>query len=107
MKNTNNIPEMKNLVWSVYETESEELSNSVERVFWHQHQENGFVPSDGLYPFFNHYGLSGKVRIKNGMVDVQHLDKQIPKRYQFTNDHVFVELMTMNSYGLIEMWLGS
>ena len=51
--------------------------------------------------------LIGKIKIQNGLVDVEHLDKQIPKRYRMTNDHTFVELMTMNNYGLIEIFLGS
>jgi hypothetical protein len=98
--------EMKNLVWSIYEVgvdgNYEIPSNKVEVVF------NGdYIPVDGLYPFYSIYGLVGKVRIKDGRVDLQHLDKQIPKTYQYRNNHHFVEMMVMNHYGLIEMWLGS
>ena len=100
---------MKNLTWSVGDWNGNEFisSNKVEDVFWHQHKENGLVVPDGLYPFHTHYGLIGKIKIQNGLVDVEHLDKQIPKRYRMTNDQTFVELMTINNYGLIEIFLGS
>lgn len=97
---------MNNLIWSIYEGgvdgNYEVPSNKVEDVF-----RGDNIPQDGIYPFFSHYGVVGKVKIQNGMVDVQHLDKQIPKRFRQFNDHVFVEMMVMNNYGLIEMWLGS
>jgi hypothetical protein len=108
--------EMKNMVWSVYEggidgTDSEVLSNKVVDVFCVQNTEKG-QPSaydipDGLYPFYNWYGLVGKIKIQNGLVDVQHLDKQIPKRFRYTNDHVWIETMRMNQYGFIVFFLGS
>jgi len=98
--------EMKNLTWSIYEGgidgAYEVHSNKVEDVF-----EGDIIPPDGLYPFYSKYGLVGKVKVSNGLVDIKHLDKQIPKRFQYTNDHVFVETMVMNHYGLIELWLGS
>ena len=98
--------EMKNLTWSIYEGgidgAYEVPSNKVEDVF-----EGDIIPPDGLYPFYSIYGLVGKVKVSNGLVDIKHLDKQIPKRFRYTNDHVFVEMMVMNHYGLIELWLGS
>jgi hypothetical protein len=107
--------EMKNLEWSIYEGgingNYEVLSNKIEDVFSVQSVDNGDPSAseipDGLYPFSSPYGLVGKVRIKNGLVDVQHLDKQIPKRFRYTNDHVWIEMMRMNNYGLIEIFLGS
>ena len=104
---------MKNLVWSVGNWNGNELieSNKVVDVFSVQSPEKGEVSSsdipDGLYPFYNYYGLVGKIKIQNGLVDVEHLDKQIPKTYRRTNDHVWVEMMRMNNYGLVEIFLGS
>jgi hypothetical protein len=107
--------EMKNLVWSIYEGgidgNSETPSNKVVDVFSVQNTEKGHpscydIP-DGLYPFYNWYGLVGKIKIQDGRVDVQHLDKQIPKSFRKRNDHVWVETMRMNNYGLIEIFLGS
>ena len=99
--------EMKNLTWSIYEggidaPYDSPLSNKVEDVF-----QGDIIPPDGLYPFYSIYGLVGKVKVSDGLVDLKHLDKQIPARFQYTNDHTFVEMMVMNHYGLIELWLGS
>jgi hypothetical protein len=105
--------QMKNLVWSVGNFIGNEFitSNKVEDVFSVQNPEKGDISSsdipDGLYPFYNWYGLVGKIKIQDGLVDVEHLDKQIPKRFRMTNDHVWVEMMRMNNYGLVEIFLGS
>lgn len=104
---------MENLRWDIGDWDGDIFTPqySVGRVFWLQdpesHDPSADSIPDGLYPFYSIYGLVGKVRIKDGMVDTEYLDKQIPKRFKRTNDHTFVELMKMNHYGTIELWLGS
>ena len=102
--------EMKNLTYSIWDS-NDELSNHVKDVF----HLDPFVDDlqylecfqGGIFPFVCQYGFVGKVRFVGGYLDVEHLDKQVPKRFSKTNDHVFLEGMTMNEYGLITLWMGS
>jgi hypothetical protein len=98
--------EMNNLIYSVYD-DNEQLSDLARDIFRIDPDFPEHHWLDGVYNFQNYYGLVGKVRFNSNRLDLEHLDKQIPKRFRSQNDHIFLEGMTINEYGLITLWLGS
>lgn len=110
MMNETITPELQNLVWSVFRpTEDGEVpSTKVEDVFWLQHTEDPEIDlsqlEDGIYPFYTYYGRVGELEIIGGEVIPESID---PWFDSFENDHIFIEGMTINRYGLINIWMGS
>jgi len=107
MKTEQSLPELQTLIWSIYDQSNEwtpdtQLSYHVKDVFW----IDGVIPQDGLYPFYTYYGVVGWVTIKDGIIDAEQLDLFFTEDEYF-NDHIFVEGMRINNYGLIEIMLGS
>ena len=103
-------PELQNLVWSVFRpTEDGEVpSTKVEDVFWLQHTEDPEIDPtlipDGEYHFYTYYGRTGTLFIEDGEVIPESIDIFFDN---FNDDHIFIEGMTINRYGLINIVMGS
>ena len=104
-------PQLKNIVWSVSKDGDDDdytPSYDVKDVFWLQDKETTSFKAenipDGEYPFYTYEARIGVLVIENGMVIPESVDKWFN---DYKNDHIFMEGMTMNPNGLVEIHFGS
>jgi hypothetical protein len=55
--------------------------------------ENSYIEMKVMeqYPQFTEQTIRGTFKVKNGKIDLRHLDKQIPTEFGEYNPHVFLE----------------
>jgi len=112
---------MKNLVWSIATCDDDHNFRnifSVSRMYKHEFitrlLEDGEYPFfikecswfsideipenpsiemkvDEEYPDFTEQTIRGTFKVKNGKIDLRHLDKQIPTEFGEYNSHVYIE----------------